>query len=418
MNNKTKKKILNQLGVSAMELVVAIAIFGGVSTIIFKNIEDQQSMVVRNSQDMAVESSLKAISDIFKKRQMCETILNSLPQSQLMSGDGMTITASDTVKPGEMENSEEVGINAINRMMNSAGANLDSGLKVEWVKMKMASPDTFEMKMNFARGGTINASGNRVGGVNIERSIVTNVTMVDGNINCVGYSGADIEDNSFRRICESIGGTVSGDQCNVDRIITSLRNRLKQAMCEALNKTSSSGLLLGSGKCATIDVANTIETNNIGINKLKINNQTRVKFDNSNCGSYLRGHTVAGEKSCSGIIAAFSRNPAGPITTPKVPTSPSVVGEAITPPVVVSNPTKPPGGGGAVSPPVTTPPVKPPCVEGSFTSKIGRSSCQPEDLRAYCPKFCEAEAIYICKNSKYEYKRCAQICVNTTQECP
>ena len=68
----------NQLGVSAMELIVGVAIFGGIALIVGKNLQNQQESMIQAQQNMAVETSMKLVSDMFKKRTICESILNTI----------------------------------------------------------------------------------------------------------------------------------------------------------------------------------------------------------------------------------------------------------------------------------------------------------------------------------------------------
>jgi len=107
---KIKKwKFLNQLGLSAVEIVVGGALFAGVSLMVAKNIENQNKVMTKNKEVQGIETTIKNMSDAFKRKSACEAILKNLNTTELASSKGIVITEksakeqgnSNCISPGE-----------------------------------------------------------------------------------------------------------------------------------------------------------------------------------------------------------------------------------------------------------------------------------------------------------------------------
>ncbi len=283
----------NQAGVSIVEFVVGALLMGGLSLVITQNFLNQKSTENTNQRNLALESSIKVVSDALKNRSVCEEFLNQFEISDLATAEGYKVDSSISAEEGS---SNTVGI-----IMNQLGSKADVRTELESLNIKLGGSSgkvPLTIKFNFleslANGET----------KDLYRTIEQKVEVKDSVIICGGYNADDVDTVAFERACSSIGGSVNGDECEVTQINTDLRSNMKKWLCNILNSSGAESFD-AEGRCSTFSVSQTLSTENIAPNKLMINGQTRTKFENTRCTGYLTGFSVAGDKTCSEIIANF-----------------------------------------------------------------------------------------------------------------
>lgn len=415
---------LSNAGMSLMDMVGGLAIFGLVSVVSVKNFESTQKSMKNNEHKIAIEAATKSLSDAFKKQDACERIIANFTQDQLNAGVQISSSQQlsndnankECVKP---EAPAEVG-DAPQQYMSDAEwdrylaewaekyctgtkesdapkSEKTSGFKdpVPYVQnvdysncgiepkregltdeqYDLAYQEWEDSKKEYQRqeeqyqreleayakcGGSgvyltsegvaidlsrvdIDVSDDPIQGLNLNeidmqlenppdpdgnaelvvtlefqtrtgksqgkrilREIRTGVQVVDGKIQCNQFSAEDIATDDD--VCGMLGGErdANGDCTFPSGLNGDLANRLKLAMCDALDNLDVGSM--NNGVCDRIELERGLNTQNIGTDHLVINNQRREEFDNEACeNGYLKGYEIAGQKqNCAEVVFNFS----------------------------------------------------------------------------------------------------------------
>ncbi|MBC77826.1 MAG: hypothetical protein CME64_17605 [Halobacteriovoraceae bacterium] len=276
------KQILNQKGVSAMELVVGLGIAGGIGLMMTQNMKTQQDAQNSNEESRSAELAIKSVMDSLKKKDTCENVLSGLNVNQMANSNGLDLTM------GQLS------------AWRSLSANLGSRISLEGVNAKLganAGRTPLTLTFEFKRPtGKSQSAGNT-----FKRGIKMDVSVEAGDILCEHVDESGVALNALEKICLQIGGvfTASGE-CEVSGIDPVLRERFARAICDSVDKDSSSNF--ASDKCIRINIRDNLTTKNVAANYITINGSTREVFDNSQCSGHLKGYTVKGEKVCGNVV--------------------------------------------------------------------------------------------------------------------
>lgn len=277
------KEILNQKGLSALELVIGMGVAGGIGLTMFQNMKNQQSVQISNEESRSAELAVKSVIDSLKRKNTCESFLSGLNVNKMASSKGLDLT---------------MGQISVWRGLNEG--NLGSKLSLEAINAKLESntgKSPMTLTFEFKRSKTSSQSA----GQSFKRDIKMDVSVKGGNISCEHVDESAVASNALERICLQIGGTFTGSgECEVSSITPDLREKFAEGICDSLDKDKTSNYT--GGKCFRINLQGNITTRNLASNKLKINESTRTEFDNSKCSGFLKGYTVKGEKVCGSVV--------------------------------------------------------------------------------------------------------------------
>tara|TARA_Y100000768_G_scaffold388950_1_gene389178 strand:+ start:7965 stop:9962 length:1998 start_codon:yes stop_codon:yes gene_type:complete len=355
-----KKIIFNAKGMNFMEMIAGAAIFGVVSTVAVKNLSTSNKEMVSTKERLKIESATKSISDVLKRKSLCESAIQNLDVTKLSSGDGLILKKeqvnkdenncveptrpqqsnqgeTDGVSGGsrfqeqmaeyerslaeyreclERAQDSQVSLDEDNRKVIETGAGtlnlsrtsidigreLDSGIRLDAIGLKLGgSSGEVPLYFTIEFGVPIGNTGRFK---TVKRVVEMQVQIRSGQIVCDSFQGSEIFDSATAKICDELGGVMVGATCDVSGGLDSeLSDRLSLAACEALDASGAG--VFSSGLCSRILLNGQIESQNISPNKLVINSDERNIFDNTDCAGYLGGYQRAGQKECKAIEFNF-----------------------------------------------------------------------------------------------------------------
>ena len=316
------KMIKNQKGMSLMEVVVSIGLMGLLSLAITQSFKNQQDITRSADQNEAIETAMKKMTDLFKKKELCEGVTGSLGSSALSSGwdldsatlatkvsEAKTAIAADTDNEFKEKEQEMIGLQALASQINtSANGQLNSGIRITKLNLKLGSGTgkvPLELTFTFAV-----KRGAKSDEVEMEKKTTVYVQNDGTGIRCDQYSETTIATESFKQICNSLGGDISGTDCVMNSLNSDLAVNIKKSLCASLDNPSNSRTLV-DGLCAKIDLTNNMVMKNVSPTHITINDKTRTKFDFDECTGereFISGYTVGGNKICTTVTRAFVGN--------------------------------------------------------------------------------------------------------------
>lgn len=77
--------IKNQKGISAVEMIIGSGLAIGLSMVVLKNMTQQSGEMMKNQQNLAMELTLKQVSDTLKRKSDCDQIVGGLRPDQINS---------------------------------------------------------------------------------------------------------------------------------------------------------------------------------------------------------------------------------------------------------------------------------------------------------------------------------------------
>lgn len=295
------KKLLNQFGVSAVELILAMAMFAGIAAVTTKLVQNQKSTNSSALRNLDVEQTIKLFNDSLKRKASCNKLFAGKSVTELQSGTNTLNTKAIGIK---VETSDE---NLVN--FKGASVSFDGPTTGQ-------APATLELKFtkkDFSTGKE------RI--IDITKQVSADLFVdASGNVECSGYNAANIEGESLEDICLMAGGSFASGNCIMDNVNDDLLEKIRHEVCEMIgggNTLNGSGV---SAKCRAIALIGKINSKNITQDKICLGSDCRVKFDNTACSSgYLRSLSVDGKtKSCATITAPAAGGPFVPPVTPPV----------------------------------------------------------------------------------------------------
>jgi type II secretory pathway pseudopilin PulG len=90
------KKLMNQFGVSAIELIIGLALMAGIGVVTTQLVQNQSSTNKSATRNLDVEATVKLFSDGLKKKKTCDTIFRGTTVSGLNSGSAVSPTTTPT----------------------------------------------------------------------------------------------------------------------------------------------------------------------------------------------------------------------------------------------------------------------------------------------------------------------------------
>jgi hypothetical protein len=90
------KKLINQFGVSAIELIIGVALMAGVGVVTTQLVQNQSSTNKSATRNLDVEATVKLFSDGLKKKKTCDTIFRGTTVSGLNGGSTVSPTTTPT----------------------------------------------------------------------------------------------------------------------------------------------------------------------------------------------------------------------------------------------------------------------------------------------------------------------------------
>lgn len=274
------KKSFKIVGFSLLELVVGM----GITAIIALNASNLMTKTKEISKKTEVDSDIE--DRIFELRKMTK---NTSKCNQIVAG-------------ATNSNNFTFSISGKNFGPSKMGVNLELKSIVSFVDVSQKK-GTVNLKFNFEK--TLSTKKTQ-----ISRNIIIPVVRDKNNtLKCQGIDESSISNEGPIKVCESLGGVFSNNECNFDTGLSDdLKIKAKEFLCQSLGGT------LLNNVCDKIVLEQNLVASNISPSKICLGSDCRTKFDNTECTSgFLVGLSVDGQtKKCRGLTFAKVPNSCTP----------------------------------------------------------------------------------------------------------
>ena len=312
----------NELGITAVELMVSAALMGGIALFVTQTLKNQKNVSNDVERRLVLEQATKSISDLFKKQDICQQTIGQFDVNDLQSGISLAsaseLIAAETagvVIDGTdgFDKDKGQGMRALSKIMASAVSRAgegnvaaNGGIKLKDVKLAISGniqKQTVTVDMIFE----VKSKKKNEGWVEQTQSFNFNVFVEPSlSIKCNQYDDIAIANNSIDKICDELGGVVSlsTGKCEVSTLNEELAEAIRKTVCKSLDEGNSSNYDTSTKKCKNLTL-NSVDLKNISSWFVDLGDGKRVEFDKTACpsGEYLQGFKTDGEKICKPIPA-------------------------------------------------------------------------------------------------------------------
>jgi hypothetical protein len=283
------KKLLNDLGISAVELVLALGMMGGLSVVVMNTIETQQSTSSKSAKTLEIESIVRRVSNGLKRKNTCNTVLAGNDLAAL-NGNSLDLSQLGVQKKAPGDNYVGVGlvnVELLNGTENTSTTAIDTTKRSEQISLAV--------KLTFTTNGP---DSNEL----IYKVPMDLFVTETGAVECLSYNELSIKEQALEDSCVMAGGTFTGTDCEMNNIDADLALIIKKEFCEMIGGGQD---VDGNLKCKGINLTGSITSLNLSENKVCLSGNCRTQFDNTSCGggSYLTSVAIGGAKNCTGLSA-------------------------------------------------------------------------------------------------------------------
>lgn len=281
------KKLFNDLGISAMELVLALGMLGGLSVVVMNTIETQQNTSSKSAKTLEIENIVRRVSNGLKRKNTCNTVLAGNDLAAL-NGNSLDLSQLGVQKKAPGDNYVGVGlvnVELLNGTENTSTTAIDTTKRSEQISLAV--------KLTFTTNGPDSNE--------LIYKVPMDLFVTDtGSVECLSYNELGIKEQALEDSCVMAGGTFTGTDCEMNNIDADLALIIKKEFCEMIGGGQD---VDGNLKCKGINLTGSLTSLNLSENKVCLGGNCRTQFDNGSCGggSYLTSVAVGGAKNCTGL---------------------------------------------------------------------------------------------------------------------